>query len=73
MAFPLHPAEPDVLGVLFCVEAVLRWRQQPSLLRVLEGMPLGKVPTNLLYNAILERFEGGHKQLASGLAALSGT
>lgn len=59
MAFPFHPAEPDVLGVLFCVEAALRWRQQPSLLRVLEGMPLGEVSTNLLYNAILERFEDG--------------
>jgi hypothetical protein len=59
MAFPFHPAEPDVLGVLFCVEATLRWRQQPSLLRLLEGMPLGEVPTNLLYNAILERFDGG--------------
>jgi hypothetical protein len=63
MAFPFHPAEPDVLGVLFCVEAALRWRQQPSLLRVLEGIPLGEVPTDLLYNAILERFEGGQHPL----------
>jgi hypothetical protein len=56
LAFPFHPAEPDVLGVLFCVEATLRWRQQPSLLRLIEDLPLGEVATNLLYNAILERF-----------------
>jgi hypothetical protein len=60
MVFPFHPAEPDVLGVPFCVEATLRLRRQPSLLRLLEGIPLGEVPRTLLYNAIQERFEGGH-------------
>lgn len=63
LAFPFHPAEPDILGVLFCVEATLRWRQQPSLLRLIEGMPLGKVSTNLLYNAILERFADEEPEL----------
>jgi hypothetical protein len=62
MAFPFHPAEPDTLSVLFCVESTLRWRQQPSLLRMLEGMSLGPVATNLLFNAILERFEGGRDE-----------
>ncbi len=57
LAFPFHPAEPDVLGVLFCVEATLRRRQQPSILRLIEGIPLGKIATNFLYNAIRERFE----------------
>lgn len=57
MAFPFHPAEPDVLSVLFCVEAALRQRQQGSLLRMLESVPLFPVATNLLYNSILERFD----------------
>jgi hypothetical protein len=63
MAFPFHPAEPDTLSVLFCVEATLRWRQQPSLLAKLEGMPLGAVATKLLYAAVRERFEGGQHEL----------
>jgi hypothetical protein len=57
MAFPFHPAEPDVLSVLFCVESALRRRQQSSLLRILESIPLFPVATNLLYNSILERFD----------------
>jgi hypothetical protein len=63
LAFPFHPAEPDILGVLFYVEATLRWRQQGSLLQVIEAMPLGEVATNLLYNTILERFEGEEPEL----------
>ena len=62
MAFPFHPAEPDVIGVLFCVEAALRKRQQPSLLQLIAGMPLSEVAANLLYNVILERFEGGERE-----------
>jgi hypothetical protein len=58
LAFPFHPAEPDILGVLFCVESTLRWRQQGSLLEMIRDMPLGEASTSLLYNAILERFEG---------------
>jgi hypothetical protein len=63
MAFPFHPAEPDILGVLFCVEATMRSRQQPSLLRLLEGLPVGPVATNLLFNAIAERFDGRRHNL----------
>jgi hypothetical protein len=56
MVFPFHPAEPDVLSILFCVEATLRRRQQSSLLRILESLPLFPLATSFLYNAISERF-----------------
>jgi hypothetical protein len=62
IAFPFHPAEPDVIGVLFCVEAALRRRQQPLMLQLISGMPLSEVAANLLYNVILERFEGGEHE-----------
>jgi len=61
LAFPFHPAEPDVLGVLYCVEATLRRRQQGSLLRILESASLFPPATNLLYNAISERFHNPEK------------
>lgn len=56
LAFPFHPTEPDVLGVLFCVEATLLSRQQGSVLEIVRNMPLGEVSMDLLYNAILDRF-----------------
>jgi hypothetical protein len=56
LAFPFHPAEPDVLGVLYCVEATLRRRQQGSLLRMLESVSLFPPATSILYSAISERF-----------------
>lgn len=56
LAFPFHPAEPDILGVLYCVEATLRRRQQGSLLRILESVSLFPPATSILYSAISERF-----------------
>lgn len=63
LAFPFHPAEPDILGVVFCVEATLRWRQQGSLLGMIAGIPLDEIAKNILYSAILERFEGNNPEL----------
>jgi hypothetical protein len=56
MAFPFHPAEPDVLSVLFCVETALRRRQRGSVLAVLERMPLFSVAMTIISNAVQERF-----------------
>jgi hypothetical protein len=58
LAFPFHPAEPDVLSVLFCVEAALREQKQSfSTFEILKSVPLFPVATDILYNAILERFD----------------
>jgi hypothetical protein len=60
MILPFHPAEPDMLSVMFCAEAVLRGRQIGSLLNLLKTIPLFPAATNLLYNAIAERFGDAH-------------
>jgi len=65
LAFPFHPAEPDILGVLFCVEATLRRRKQGSLLGVIRDVPLGEAATKLLYTAILERFGSSNEPRAA--------
>ena len=60
MAMPFHPAEPDILSVLFCVEDVLRQRERGSLRDLLKTIPLFPNATNILYNAIGERFGDEH-------------
>jgi len=62
LAFPFHPAEPDVLSVLFLTETVLRARTDTniSLRSVLETTPLFPAATDLLYNALLEHFGYEH-------------
>jgi hypothetical protein len=56
LAFPFHPAEPDILGVLFCIEGALRRRRQGSVLELLKLIPLFPPAADLLYNAIEGRY-----------------
>lgn len=51
-----HPVEPDVLSVLFCVEAALLRRRQKSLLERVNDLPLFAAATDTLYDALQERF-----------------
>jgi hypothetical protein len=60
MAMPFHPAEPDILSVIFLVEGAMRRRGEGFLLDVLRRMPLVPDSANLLYNAVLERFGDRH-------------
>jgi hypothetical protein len=62
LAFPFHPAEPDVLGTVFCVEETLRRRQKGSLLSSIREAFLGETSSRFLSEALLDRFEGGHKE-----------
>jgi hypothetical protein len=56
MAMPFHPAEPDILSVLFLVEAAMRYRGRRFIPEILERVPLAPDAANLLYNAVAERF-----------------
>lgn len=56
LALPFHPAEPDILSVLFCAEAVLRKYRRGSLLDLLRAVPFFPVAADIVYNAISERF-----------------
>ncbi|MFN0106105.1 MAG: hypothetical protein ACKV2U_28950 [Bryobacteraceae bacterium] len=60
MILPFHPAEPDILSVLFCAESVLRSRREGTLLDFLRAIPLFPPATDILYNAIAERFGDEH-------------
>jgi hypothetical protein len=62
LAFPFHPAEPDILGVVFLVEDLLRRWEEDSLLKTLPEMHLGGLATDLLIHAIEDRFEEREKQ-----------
>lgn len=57
MILPFHPAEPDILSVMFFAEAVLRRQRGGSLLDWLSEVPLPPVATKILLNAIAERFD----------------
>lgn len=56
MAMPFHPAEPDILSVVFLVESVMRSRGEQMIQKLLARVPLLPNSANLLYNAVLERF-----------------
>lgn len=57
LAMPFHPAEPDVLSVVFLAEAVMRQDGERFIAGLLERMPLHQNSANLLFNAVLERFD----------------
>ncbi len=54
LALPFHPADPDTLGVLFCVDDVLRSRFQRSVIGMIESLPLSGIAAGILTNAIAE-------------------
>ena len=60
MAMPFHPAEPDVLSVIFLVEAAMRRQGDKIISDVLGRVPLLPASANLLYHAVLERFDDSH-------------
>ena len=62
LAFPFHPAEPDTLSVVYCVEATLRRKERTSIRRLLENMPLGRIATAIINYAIAERFRDGRNE-----------
>jgi hypothetical protein len=62
LAFPFHPAEPDILGVVFLVEDLLRRWEEDSLLKTLPEMHLDGLATDLLIHAIEDRFEERGRQ-----------
>ncbi len=55
LAFPFHPAEPDILSVMLLVETTLRQRSAGSLLDRLRVVPIFPAAATLLYNAVLEQ------------------
>ncbi|MEK7994653.1 MAG: hypothetical protein AAB403_12685 [Planctomycetota bacterium] len=60
MAMPFHPAEPDILSVIFMVEAAMRKRGDKLVSGLLGMIPLLPASANLLHNAILEHFGEAH-------------
>jgi hypothetical protein len=60
LAMPFHPAEPDILSVVFLVEAAARLREQRFFPEILGSVPMVRDAANLLYNAVAERFGDAH-------------
>jgi len=60
IAMPFHPAEPDILSVVYLVEAAARFREQRFFPEILGVVPLTSDAANLLYNAVPERFGDTH-------------
>jgi hypothetical protein len=60
MAMPFHPAEPDILSVIFLVEAALKGRGYELVSNLLRAMFLLPASANLLHNAILDHFGDQH-------------
>jgi hypothetical protein len=56
MALPFHAAEPDILGIIFLVEATTRSRGEKFISLVREMASLHPDSVELLYSATLERF-----------------
>jgi len=59
LAFPFHPAEPDIVSIVLLTETVLRTRANTSLRTVLGQVPLFPIAAKLLDNVITDLFADG--------------
>jgi hypothetical protein len=59
---PFHPAEPDILSVLCCVEAVVRRRFQRRAAELIEQIPLNPVARTILHSILEDRFGKRQRQ-----------